>query len=311
MLGCRQCQDLGIISANLDEVNTIPPTKTDAEAKRGQLSKPTVMEEYQDCFDKLGCFPGEKYHIQLIDHPVPVIHPPRTVPVHILPLYKEELDKMIADDVITAVTEPTDWVNSIVCNIRETPEGKKKIRLCLDPKDLNKSIRREHYYTRTIDELLPQLHGKKFFSVADTKKGCWHVALDHESSLLCTFNTPFGRYRFKRLPFGVKLSQDIFQRKLDEVYRGIPNVMGIADDIVVCGSTETEHDQAFCKMLKATRKHNVSLNSEKLQFKQTQVNFYGHVLTENGIQPAKEKLEAIRNLKSPSNMGEWNSARPG
>ena len=304
MLGCRQCQDLGIISTNVDEVNTIPLTKTEAEAERGKLSKPTVMEEYQDCFDKLGCFPGEKYHIQLIDNPVPVVHPPRTVPVHILPLYKEELDKMIADDVITAVAEPTDWVNSIVCNIRETPDGKKKIRLCLDPKDLNKSIRREHYYTRTIDELLPQLHGKKFFSVVDTKKGYWHVALDHESSLLCTFNTPFGRYRFKRLPFGVKLSQDIFQRKLDEVYRGIPNVMGIADDIVVCGSTQSEHDQAFCEMLKATRKHNVSLNSEKLQFKQAQVDFYGHVLTENGIQPAIEKLEAIHNMKSPSNMGE-------
>ena len=57
-------------------------------------------------------------------------------------------------------------------------------------------------------------------------------------------------------------------------------------------------------MLKATRKHNVSLNSEKLQLKQTQVNFYGHILTENGIQPAKEKLEAIHNMRSPSNMGE-------
>ena len=113
MLGCRQCQDLGI-SANLDEVNTIPLTKTEAEAQRGQLSTPTVMEEYQDFFDKLRCFPGEKYHTQLIDHPVPVIHPPRTIPVHILPLYKEELDKMIADDVITAVTKPIDWVNSIV-----------------------------------------------------------------------------------------------------------------------------------------------------------------------------------------------------
>ena len=60
-------------------------TKTEAEAQRGQLFKPTVMEEYHDCFNKLGCFPGEKYHIQLVDHPVPVIHPPRTVPVHILP----------------------------------------------------------------------------------------------------------------------------------------------------------------------------------------------------------------------------------
>ena len=58
MLGCRQCQDVGIISANLDEVNTIPPTKTQAATHRGQLSKPTGMEEYQDCFDNLGSFVG-------------------------------------------------------------------------------------------------------------------------------------------------------------------------------------------------------------------------------------------------------------
>ena len=144
---------IGIISTHLDEVSTIPPNTTAAEAHLGQLSKPTILREYHDCFDKLGCFPGEKYHIQLIDEPVPVIHPPRTVLVHILTLYKE--DKMIADDVSTAVHEPTEWVNSIVCNIKEAPEGNKKIRLCLDPKDLNKNIRREHYYTRTIDELLP------------------------------------------------------------------------------------------------------------------------------------------------------------
>ena len=134
---------------------------------------------------------------------------------------------MIADGIITAVTEPTDWVNSIICNIRETPVSKRKITLCLDPKYLNKNICPEHYYTRTINELLLQLHDKKFFSVIDTKKGYWHVAQDHESSLLCTFNTPFRSYHFKRLPFRVKLSQDIFQRKLDEVYRGILNVIGL------------------------------------------------------------------------------------
>ena len=78
---------------------------------------------------------------------------------------------MITDDIITEVTEPTDWVNLIVCNVKETPDGKKKVRLCLDPKDLNKNIRREHYYSRTIDEILSLLHGKNCFSVVDTTKG--------------------------------------------------------------------------------------------------------------------------------------------
>ena len=199
MIGCRQAQELGIITIHVEEVSgdSASPAAQQAAHYVG-LSKATVMDEYKDCFDKIGRFPGDQYHIQLIDNPTPVIHPPRTVPVHILPLYKAELEKMIADDIITDVTEPTDWVNSIVCNVKETPDGKKKVRLCLDSKDLNKNIRREHYYSRTIDEILPLLHGKKYFSVVDTTKGYWHVELDYDSSLLCTFNTPFGRYRFKR-----------------------------------------------------------------------------------------------------------------
>jgi len=86
--------------------------------------------------------------------------------------------------------------------------------------------------------------------------------------------------------------------------KGIPNVMEIADNNVVCGSSEQQQDKAFTEMLKATGKHNVSLNSEKLQFKQSQVDFYGQILTEKGIKLAKEKLEAIHNIKAPSNIKE-------
>ena len=114
----------------------------------------------------------------------------------------------------------------------------------------------------------------------------------------------FGWYSFKQLPIRVKFSRDIFLHKLNEVYGDNSNMMGIADDIVVCGSTESEPNQAFCEMLNATHKNNVSSNSERLQFKQMQVDFYGHALTENGIQPTKSKFEAIPNLKSPSNMKE-------
>ena len=211
MIGCKQAQNLGIITVNVNELNSTPTSRAQLAANNGELSKSIVQEHFKDCFDKIGRFPGDKYHIQLVDNPNPVIHPPRTVPVHILPLYKAKLDKMIQNDIITEVTEPTKWVNSLVCNVSKTKDGKQKLRLCLDPKDPKiipnpKNIRREHYYARTIDEILPQMHAKKCFSVADTNKGYWHVELDKESSLLCTFNTPFGRNRSKRLPYGVSAS---------------------------------------------------------------------------------------------------------
>ena len=271
VIGCAQAQELGIITVNINEIESSDNPAKQAAAQ-GKLTKELILKEYKDCFDKVGRFPGEKYQIQLIDNPVPVIHAPRTVPVHILPLYKAELDKMQAEDIIVSVTEPTEWVNSIVCNVTEKPDGSKKARLCIDPQDLNKNIRREHYYSKTIDEILPLLHGATKISAGDTNKGYWHIELDYESSLLCTFNTPFGRFRPKRLPFGVKVLQDIFQHKLDETLRDIPNVAGIADDILVFGSSDIEHDQAFINMLETCRKNNVGLNSEKLQFKQEKIN---------------------------------------
>ena len=296
VLGCSQSLQLGILTLNVNSLSTAHAAVS--------LTREKVLSDYSDCFDKIGKFPGAKYSIKLIEDAQPVVHPPRTVPVHIMPLYKAELDKMLAENIISPVTEPTDWVNSIVCNVRDLANGEKKVRLCLDPRDLNKNIRREHYYSRTIDEILPQLHNKQYFSVVDTKKGYWHVELDEPSSLLCTFNTPFGRYKFNRLPFGVRVSQDVFQKKLDHAYEGIPNVTGIADDIIVAGATQEEHDTALTAMLEASRRNNIGLNSDKFQFKSSSVNFFGHTITNKGLEPASEKVEAIRNLKKPNNCKE-------
>ena len=128
VIGCAQVQELGVITVNIDEIESSDNPAKQVVAQ-GKLTKELILKEYKDCFDKVGRFLGEKYHIGLIDNPVPVIHAPRTVPVHILPLYKAELDKMQAEDIIVLVTEPTEWVNSIVCNVTEKPDGSKKARL--------------------------------------------------------------------------------------------------------------------------------------------------------------------------------------
>ncbi len=156
----RQAQELQLITVNIDQV-TESQTKT--QEAYTPLSIEKVLHEYGECFDKIGRFPGEKYHIQLVDNPKPVIHSSRSVPLHILPLYKEELQKMKDGDIITEVTELTDWVNSITYRMTKTQDGKTKLRLCLDPKDLNRNIKRAHYPTRTIDQILPTLHGKRYF----------------------------------------------------------------------------------------------------------------------------------------------------
>jgi hypothetical protein len=86
-----------------------------------------------------------------------------------------------------------------------------KIRVCIDPRDLNRAIKREHYPMKTIEEVVAGMPEAKVFSVLDATSGYWQMKLNEESSKLCTFNTPFGRYRFTRLPFGIKSAPEVFQ----------------------------------------------------------------------------------------------------
>ena len=104
---------------------------------------------------------------------------------------------------------PNPWVNSLV--IVQIRDGSS--RLCLHPRDLNKAIRREHHRILTVEDIASRLSGKKVFSIVDEKDGFWQVPLDDESSYLCTFSTPYGRYRFKRIPFGIKSASEVFQKK--------------------------------------------------------------------------------------------------
>ena len=98
--------------------------------------------------------------------------------------------------VITRVHEPTEWVNSMVTVLKKNGQ----LRICIDPRDLNNAIRREHYPMKTIEEIIARMPNARYFSVLDASSGYWQVLLDQESSKLCTFNTPFGRYRFLRPP---------------------------------------------------------------------------------------------------------------
>ena len=112
---------------------------------------------------------------------------------------KQTLGSNVKSGVLCKVDQPTDWVNNLV--VAEKRNG--SLRLCLDPKDLNKAIKREHHKIPIIQEISSELTGKKVFSTLDLKNGYWQIELDQESSLLCTFATPFERYRFTRMPFRI------------------------------------------------------------------------------------------------------------
>ena len=118
------------------------------------------------------------------------------------------------------------------------PNG--QLRVCIDPKDLNRVLRRSHYPTPIIDDILPELVRAKVFSTVDVKNGFWHVELDDESSRLTTFNSPFGRFGWCRLPFGVSSAPEEFQRRLNYALEGLKGIRLIHDDILIFGEGATE-----------------------------------------------------------------------
>ena len=147
---------------------------------------------------------------------------------------KEDLDKLVKEEVITPVTEPTNWVSSLV--LVNKPD---KLRICIDPQDLKKALLRPHYPLPTIEEVATRLSKAKVFSVLDAKNGFWQVQLDKESSFLTTFNTPFGRYRWLRLPFGIKTAPEEYQRRIHESLQGLSGIEDIVDDILCVGEGDT------------------------------------------------------------------------
>ena len=137
-----------------------------------------------------------------------------------------------------------------------------KIRICIDPKDLNKALKRNHY-PMIIEDIMPTLAKAKVFSVLDAKDGFHQVKLDEESSYLTTFWTPFGRYRWLRMPFGIKPAPEEYQKRQKDALQGIEGVEVVADDILVCGFGETlqeankNHDHNLRKLLQRCRKVNL------------------------------------------------------
>ena len=142
----------------------------------------------------------------------------------------------------------------------------------------------------------------KYFTVKDATSGFWHVPLDFRSSLLTTFNTLWGKCRWLRMPFGLKVSGDVFQERLDRVIRLSTGVLGITDDIVIHGATENTHNRTVLVLCKTARLNNQSLNSKKMQFKSTDCKFFRHRLTPDGIKVDPKKIEAIIPMDPPQNV---------
>ena len=244
-----------------------------------------IYEEYSDVFDSLGCTTNVQYHINIDQTFKHVIHPPRHIPVTLRPKIQDELECMEKLNVIEKVEVPTEWVNSMVTIIK--PNG--QLHICIYPCNLNRAVKREYYPMQTIEEVVTRMPNTKYFSVLDASSGFWQVSLDTENTDLCTFNTPFGRYKFKCLPFGLSSSQDVFQNLLSEMFEYIEGVEVVVDDVLIWGETEDQHDFCLMKVLERARSRNLKLNKTKCQIKKHEITYLGHILSKEGVKQTPRK----------------------
>ena len=251
-------------------------------------------------FQELGSF-GDDYTITLKEGATPyALVTPRHIPIPLRTKVKDELDRMESLNVISKVEEPSPWCAGMVV----VPKKTGAIRICVDLKPLNENVQHKVHPLPSVDDTLAQLAGAKIFSTLDANSGFWQVPLEQSSRLLTTFLTPYGRYCFNKLPFGICSAPEHFQRQMDKILVGLEGVLCHMDDIIVFSAYKEEHDTRLERVLQRLQSAGVTLNADKCRFAKTELRFLGHLITQQGIQPDPEKTAAIAKMPAPTNVTE-------
>ena len=284
LIGCPAIETLNLVS----RINAV------------EGPKQAVIGKYSHLFRGLGTMEGE-YNIELREDAKPFIQTtPRRVALPLQSKVKAELERMERLGVISPVDEPTDWCAAMVV----VPKADGKVRICVDLTKLNESVKRERHILPSVEQTLGQLAGSKVFSKLDANSGFWQIKLSRESALLTTFITPFGRFCFNRLPFGITSAPEHFQKRMSMILTGLEGIVCMVDDVLVSGKTQEEHDKRLEAALQRIEQAGLTLNPEKCIFSQPSVRFLGHLVDASGIQPDPEKVKAVQAMEEPRNITE-------
>ena len=332
LLSTEASKTLGVLTLNADFIRKCttddpptpmmadPPTCNDSAAgppplppdtsrctwpQLGTLTMEFISKNCTTLFQGLG-FLGPSVDFDLDPHVKPIHAPVHHQPISKLDSIKKALDAYETTGQLVRVSQPTDWISNMVIREREpTPTKLGKIRICLDPSQtLNKAIRCPKYIILTLEENLHKLHGMKYMTVIDVKEAFQNIPLTLRSSLMTTMYTPWGLYRWTRLPFGISSASEEWQRRIHMVLEGL-QIISIADDILIpgCGTTDAEaridHDHNLIAVLEHFEQHHVKLNLSKMKFLVREAVFMGHVITTDGLQPNPVTVQAIVNMPIP------------
>lgn len=298
LLSKRACVSLGLIQCNTKYVYNIDSNE-DKSVK--------FYHEFSDIFSGLGKVNvTQPYRIQVREDVKPTtLYVPYGVSQPRLPIVKKQLDEMESKGIISKVTVPTDWCSGMVQVPKEDPT---QIRICADLTKLNRAVKRDTHPSSSVDNTLAKISGAKFMTKLDANSGYYQIPLADDSRLLTTFITPFGRYCYNRVPFGLVSSGDIFQRCMFDILDGLDGVVCHMDDLLVYSAvSEEEHDDRVRKVLQRLEDVGMTLNPKKCLFCKKSVKFLGHMISEQGIHPDPNRIKDILELPDPTCIKELQS----
>ena len=218
LLSRKAAEKMNLITVNYDKFESVREVVED---------KPDVLQDFPDVSsDSIGTLPGS-VQLTLKSDTEQVLRPPKRLPIELRDQTKQELDRLVLKGVLAPVDEPTERVNQMAVATKK--DG--SLQICIDLQSLNLALKREHYQLPVLEDILPDLARAKVFSKVDLSHGYWHCILE-DSSALTTFSTPFGRYRWTRLPLGLSVSSEIFQKLLLQALEELVGIACIADDIL-------------------------------------------------------------------------------
>lgn len=317
LLSFGTSEELGLVTLTLNSLGqhaavtenspcTQPqPSMTD-RSKISQVKQARLRDNYPAVFDGIGKLEGHEQKLHVDPSVPPVSQTFRRTPFHL----RKQLDSWLEESLCKGIIEPvqdesTDWVSGLV--VAPKPHNPNEIRVCGDYRRVNVAIKRERHPIPTVDELFESMTGAVVFSKVDLKAGYHQIPLDTQSRQLTTFTSHKGLFRYKRLPFGICSASEVFQNAIEGALRGLDGVRNIADDIIVWGSTEQEHDDRVDALFKRLTEKGLTVNPDKCLFNQDSLWFYGYILTKDGLRADPSKIAAINNTKEPKTVGELRS----
>lgn len=288
LLGYPTAYELGILRVGL----------------QAQINNLDLINGQEGLFEGIGKLKGYQLHIPVDKSVTPVAQPRRRIPIKLRDKVREQIDSLLEQGIIERVVGPTPWVSPAVPVIKRKT---KEIRLCVDLRRVNKAVERHRYPLPVLEEILNEVKGSQWFSKLDIKSAFQQIELDEESRAITTFATDCGLFRFKRLVFGLNCAPECFQHILEETLRGLNGVVNFIDDILVFGKSKEEHDFNVRKVFGRLHERGFTLNKEKCEFRQKEIEFLGFKISGKGFKPLRSKIEAVENFREPKTPEEIRS----